>query len=115
MQVGRNITRMKQYAREFLKMAKKVDKPFFLYIGFHDCHRAGGNVGEFAKKFGDGSPGQGVIPDWKPVTYDIQDVYVPYFIPDTPTARQDIANQYKSISRLDQGVGLMLQALKDWL
>ena len=114
MQVGRNITVMKQYAREFLTIAKQADKPFFLYIGFHDCHRAGGSVGEFAEKFGDGSPGQGVIPDWTPVTYDIQDVYVPYFIPDTPTARQDIANQYKSISRLDQGVGLMLQALKDF-
>ena len=114
LQVGRNITLMKEYAREFLSLAREKDQPFFLYIGFHDCHRAGGSAGEFAEKFGDGKSGHGLIPDWKPVTYDINDVHVPYFIPDTPTARQDIANQYKSISRLDQGVGLMLKALKDY-
>lgn len=111
-QVGRNITLMKQLARNFLAEAKRQDNPFFLYVGFFDAHRGCGVT--FCEDFGDGSKGNGVIPDWKPVEYDPDDVYIPYFIQDTPTARKDIAAQYKTISRLDQGVGLMVQALKDY-
>ena len=111
-QVGRNITLMKELARNFLEEAKKRDDPFFLYIGFFDAHRGCGVT--FCEDFGDGSKGNGVIPDWTPVEYKPEDVDVPYFIQDTPAARKDIAAQYKTISRLDQGVGLMMQALKDY-
>ena len=45
----------------------------------------------------------GVIPDWKPIKYDPAKVAVPYFVQDTPAARQDLAAQYTTISRLDQG------------
>lgn len=45
----------------------------------------------------------GTIPDWKPVMYDPANVEVPYFVQDTPAARQDLAKQYTTISRLDQG------------
>lgn len=45
----------------------------------------------------------GHIPDWKPVVYKPEDVVVPYFIQDTPIARKDIAAQYTTLSRLDQG------------
>uniref|UniRef100_A0A9J8A2P4 N-sulfoglucosamine sulfohydrolase (sulfamidase) n=1 Tax=Cyprinus carpio carpio TaxID=630221 RepID=A0A9J8A2P4_CYPCA len=38
---------------------------------------------------------------------------VPYFIPGTPAARADIAAQYTTVSRLDQGIGLVLQELRD--
>ena len=115
-QVGRNITYMKELARNFLAEAQKNDLPFFLYIGFFDAHRASSTApcGGFCERFGDGSSGMGVIPDWTPVDYDPNDVEVPFFIPDTPTARVDIAAQYRTISRLDQGVGLMLQALEDY-
>lgn len=54
----------------------------------------------------------GLIPDWKPVTYEPSEVIVPYFVQDTPASRADIAAQYTTISRLDQGVGLMLEELK---
>lgn len=37
---------------------------------------------------------------------------MPYFVQDTPAARIDLAAQYRTISRLDQGVGLILQELK---
>ena len=81
--------------------------PFFLYIGFHDPHRCGHThpeLGSFCEKFGDGiTNGTGFIPDWKPVYYNPEDVKVPYFVPDTPAARKDIAAQYTTISRLDQG------------
>lgn len=77
-----------------------------MYIGFHDPHRCGHThpqYGQFCEKFGDGSPGMGCIPDWTPQTYNPDDVIVPYFVQDTPAARRDIAAQYTTISRLDQG------------
>ncbi|PVD37437.1 hypothetical protein C0Q70_00027 [Pomacea canaliculata] len=114
LQVGRNITFMRLLARQFLQNNSDV-RPFFLYIGFHDPHRCGSvtpQYGEFCEKFGNGEPGMGTIPDWKPVIYDPSKVVVPYFVQDTPAAREDIAAQYTTISRLDQGVGVILEELK---
>ena len=45
----------------------------------------------------------GNIPDWKPTHYTPDEVLVPPFVPDTPASRADIAAQYTTISRLDQG------------
>ncbi|XP_005989162.1 N-sulphoglucosamine sulphohydrolase [Latimeria chalumnae] len=112
LQVGRNITKIKLLVREFLE--KQDDRPFFLYVAFHDPHRCGHSqpqYGPFCEKFGNGESGMGWIPDWKPHYYSPQQVQVPYFIPDTPTARADIAAQYTTISRLDQGIGLVLEEL----
>ena len=67
----------------------------------------------FCEKFGSGQSGFGVIPDWTPVYYRPEDVLVPYFVPDTPAARQDIAAQYTTISRLDQGNYTTMQVF--WL
>lgn len=113
LQVGRNITYIRKLVRKFLR--KDSTQPFFLYIGFHDPHRCGHShpeLGAFCEKFGDGfTNGTGVIPDWKPVYYNPEEVKVPYFVPDTPAVRKDIAAQYTTISRLDQGIGLVLQEL----
>ena len=116
-QVGRNITLIKGLARDFLLKAKQNKKKFFLYIGFHDPHRCGHTnpeLGAFCEKLGDGTSGHGVIPDWIPTVYTPDEVVVPYFVQDTPAARADLAAQYKTISRLDQGVGILLEALKDF-
>lgn len=83
-----------------------IDRPFLFYVGFHDPHRCGHThpqYGQFCEKFGDGSPGNGRIADWSPVHYSPDEVLVPYFVQDTPQARADIAAQYTTISRLDQG------------
>ena len=114
LQVGRNITYMKILTELFFQSQPK-DQPFFLYLGFHDPHRCGHThpeYGNFCEKFGNGEPGMGWIPDWKPTYYDAKDVVVPPFVPDTPISRQDIAGQYTTISRLDQGIGLIINALK---
>jgi len=98
----------------FLKKFKS--DPFLLYIGFHDPHRCGHThpqFGPFCEKFGNGEEGMGLIPDWTPINYTDQDVKNEYFIPDTDIARKDIAAQYETISRLDQGVGLILSELKN--
>lgn len=115
-QVGRNITFMKELVYKFLTEAKEKDKQFLLYIGFFDVHRCGNiaKYGQFCEKFGDGTPGMGTIPDWHPVDYSPDDVYVPYFIQNTTAAKEDLAAQYRAVSRMDQGIGLFMQALKDF-
>ena len=46
------------------------------------------------------------------VTYDPAEVIVPGFLPDTPTCRAEIAQYYQSISRIDQGLGRLIEILK---
>ena len=41
LQVGRNITYMKELAHKFFQGSQNDSRPFFLYIGFHDPHRGG--------------------------------------------------------------------------
>src|SRR6185437_8532435 len=77
------------------------DNPFLLVVGFADPHRS-------AKNFGNEKPYPGV----KEVRYEPGDVNVPYFLSDKPNVRRELAEYYQSISRLDQGVGFMLDALK---
>lgn len=123
LQVGRNITRIKLLVRKFLKEQREEEEkkegeaqPFFLYVAFHDPHRCGHSqpqYGAFCEKFGNGESGMGRIPDWKPQHYTPKQVQVPHFIPDTPASRADLAAQYTTISRLDQGIGLVLQELKE--
>ena len=116
MQVGRNITKMKELTQQFFG-DQTMNQPFLLYIGFHDPHRCGHTnpiYGVFCEKFGNGESGMGIIPDWEPAYYNTSDVIVPPFVQDTPAARADIAAQYTTISRIDQGVGLILEELKHY-
>lgn len=111
-QVGRNITKIKLLVREFLDSSKS--SPFFLMVAFHDPHRCGHvtpEFGPFCERFGSGEIGMGLIPDWHPIYYDWQQVQLPYYVQDTEPARHDIAAQYTTISRLDQGIGLVLKEL----
>lgn len=114
--IGRNVTLMKEKASEFLSSVKPNEN-FFLYIGFHDPHRCGSTqpqYGQFCEKFGNGEPGMGVIPDWRPVHYSPEEIIVPYHVQDTPKARSDIAAQYTTIGRMDRGVQLMLGLLEKY-
>jgi N-sulfoglucosamine sulfohydrolase len=47
------------------------------------------------------------------VRYDPREIPVPYFLPDRPEVREELAEYYQAISRLDQGVGRLVQALKE--
>ncbi|VEN47968.1 unnamed protein product [Callosobruchus maculatus] len=114
LQVGRNITLMKLLTRRFLN--ETGDSPFFLYIGFHDPHRCGHTqpqFGQFCEHFGNGDTGMGLIPDWHPIYYQPEQVQLPYYLPNTWETRVDVAAQYTTMSRLDQGVGLILKELQD--
>ncbi|XP_047517683.1 N-sulphoglucosamine sulphohydrolase isoform X1 [Pieris napi] len=114
-QVGRNITHIKMLSKEFLHRANEMNKPFFLYVAFHDPHRCGHSeieYGAFCERWGSGEVGAGLIPDWKPWYYQWDEVALPYHVQDTEAARRDIAAQYTTMSRLDQGVALVLEELE---
>lgn len=115
LQVGRNITRIRELVHLFL--SSNDSRPFILYVGFHDPHRCGHThpeYGQFCEKFGNGEPGMGSVPDWEPTVYDPSEVVVPYFVQNTSIARQDLAAQYTTLSRLDQGIGLVLAELESF-
>lgn len=97
---GRDVVRMAQQARRFF--ADEADRPFFLLIGYVDPHRA-------AKGFDNEKPYPGVVAR----KYDPATVRLPYFLSDRPEVRQEVAEYYEAISRLDQGVGMVLDALRE--
>jgi arylsulfatase A-like enzyme len=67
-------------------------KPFYLHVGFTDPHRP---------------YKRGKLP----VTHDPSKVAVPEFLPDTPEIRDDIADYYNAISRMDMETGQVLDLL----
>jgi N-sulfoglucosamine sulfohydrolase len=78
------------------------DRPFFVTVAYSDPHRA-------AVDYGNDRPWPGV----KPVAYDPRRVAIPSHLPDLPAVRQDLADYYESLSRLDAGVGMILDDLAD--
>ncbi len=91
------------------------DKPFFLYICTSDPHRGGGKAKDLPyapDRFGNPAPGKSY---WgiKEVVYDPKDVIVPGFLPETPTCRAELAQYYQSCSRIDQGIGRLVDVLKE--
>lgn len=108
---SRNPVDMAERSRSLIEA--KSDQPFFLYFAPNDPHRgARANwVPLKPNSFGNEPPGQepkGVVP----VHYKPDDVIVPPFLPDTPTCRAELAQYYESISRVDSGVGRLIQILK---
>jgi N-sulfoglucosamine sulfohydrolase len=98
---GRNPVQVTEKAKKFIQDAG--DKPFFLLVGLTDPHRA-------AKGFAN----EGKYPaDVPKVKFDPKKVPVPGFLPDTPEVREDLADYYQSVVRLDDGVGRLLKMLEE--
>ena len=76
------------------------DRPFFVTVAYSDPHRA-------AVDYGNDRLWPGVKPD----RYDPRRLELPSHLPDLPAVRQDIAEYYESVSRLDTGVGMILDDL----
>ena len=102
-------------AVEWIAEQQGSDKPFFLYICTSDPHRGGGTATELPHKpdrFGNPAPGKS-YPGITEVKYNPEDVVVPPFLPDTPVCRAELAQYYQSISRIDQGLGRLIEILKE--
>jgi N-sulfoglucosamine sulfohydrolase len=98
---GRNPGQIAHQAKKFI--ADCGEKPFFLLVGFTDPHRA-------AKGFANENKYPASVPA---VKFDPKALPVPYFLPDQPEVRAELAEYYQSVARLDHGVGLVLKELAD--
>ena len=94
---GRNVRAMADSAATFLNQVG--DQPFYLHVGYADPHRDFGNKQAY--------------PGVEEVTYLADEVIVPDFLPDHPAVRAELAEYYQSVSRLDTGIGMAVQALEE--
>jgi N-sulfoglucosamine sulfohydrolase len=97
---NRDVAFMASEARNFI--SRSAGKPFAMVVGYSDPHRAQENFGNTR-----------AWPGIARATYDPAKVIVPAHLPDLPEVRRDVADYYESISRLDSGVGLLLEALRE--
>jgi N-sulfoglucosamine sulfohydrolase len=94
----RDVQSMAVRAGDFIKAAG--GSPWFLQIGYGDPHRADKG---FANRD---------YPGVTPVKFDPAKVAVPSFLPDNAATRAEIAEYYEAGNRLDQGIGMVMQALQ---
>ena len=98
-------------------IAAKDAAPFFLYFGTSDPHRGGGidTTSKLSFKpdlFGN-KPKKGAWPQIDEVFYNPATLPIPDFLPDTPECREELAQYYQSVSRIDQGVARLVEILKE--
>jgi N-sulfoglucosamine sulfohydrolase len=96
----RDVAFMAHEAGRWIKA--RSDAPFFLTVGYSDPHRDSVNFGNTRD-----------WPEVKRQIYSPADVLIPAHLPDLPGVRQDLAQYYESVSRLDSGVGLLLRELRE--
>ena len=113
---SRNAVEMAEKCRDYIADSSD-DRPFFLYFATSDPHRGGGidKTSELEHKpdlFGN-KPERGAFPGVEEVFFDPAKVPVPPFLPDTPACRAELAQYYQSCSRIDQGVGRLVEILKE--
>ncbi len=108
---ARNPVQMANNCTKFLDELE--GQPFFLYFCTADPHRGGGKRQEVPTgpdRFGNtDEPRRGT----ENIVYKPEDVTVPHFLPDTPECRDELAEYYQSISRIDQGLGRLLEILTE--
>ncbi len=102
-----------QMADNCRKLIEAEDsRPFFLYFCTADPHRGGGKAADLPHqpdRFGNRDRG---YPGVKEVKSDPKDVVMPDFLPDSPECRAELAQYYQAVSRVDQGVGRLVEHLK---
>lgn len=108
---NRDVKTMTDKAGGFFNQDKS--NPFFLLIGYSDPHRSAQGMSrmrgvEDFSGFGNDRDYPGI----QPTKYDPQDVIVPDFLPDTPEVREELADQYQAIGRLDTGIGMVIENLR---
>ncbi len=113
---GRNAVAMADNCRSFIA-DRSDDRPFFLYFGTSDPHRGGGTDKRAKSRlkpdlFGN-KPNRGSYPGVQEVFYDPEKVTVPAFLPDTTESREEVAQYYQSCARIDQGLGRLIEILKE--
>ena len=101
---SRDVAWVADKAGEFFETAKTSQKPFFLTIGYIDPHRDMTRSG-----FGNNDVFDARVKD---IRYEPSSVKVPSFINNLDESRFEFSEYFRSISRLDQGIGMMLEKLE---
>ncbi|KAH8883693.1 alkaline phosphatase-like protein [Thozetella sp. PMI_491] len=101
----RNVALIADRAESFFRESKDEGNPFFLTIGFVDPHR------QLGRRSGFGNVDGNYDERLKDRVYQPDEVSIPSFLSDIPEVREEFAEYYRSINRMDQGVGLILAAL----
>ena len=113
---GRNAVSMANNARKFITDTSDK-RPFFLYFATTDPHRGGG-VDQNSKMdlkpnlFGN-KPNRQSWEGINEVFYNPAKVPIPHFLSDTTESREELAQYYQSVSRIDQGLGRLVEILKE--
>jgi N-sulfoglucosamine sulfohydrolase len=101
---GKSPVKMRDAVKTMLAQAATAKKPIFLNANITDPHRPFfGTAGKNAKGNGD----TGGIVALKP-----SEVKVPSFLEDLPKVREEVAQYYSSIKRLDASFGAIMDELK---
>ena len=104
---SRDVAWVSDRAGAFFDRAKKEDKPFHLTIGWIDPHRVIQTRGGF------GNDQQSTFDKRvKEIQVGPEDVEVPKWLSDVPEVRAELVEYYKSIYRMDQGIGFVLGELE---
>jgi N-sulfoglucosamine sulfohydrolase len=106
---GRDIVRCAEDAGAFIAQADP--RPFFVMLATNDAHRFGTRFDQLPGRpntFANDHTYAGV----EEVRYRPEDVLVPRHLNDDLGTRAELAQYYQSVSRLDQGIGRMVEVLK---
>ncbi len=108
---GRNIPANVNAVKNII--ADSGDKPWFIMMNFNDPHRPfyDSNL-QKSKADYEALKNQGKLSTPSKI-YKPEEVTVPGFLPDLPEVRIEMAEYYSSVRRCDDGVGAILDALKN--
>lgn len=101
----RNVGWVAERAEAFFHQANDAQRPFFLTVGFVDPHRDITTRGGF----GNAETCNG---RFQPPNHTPGETEIPNWLTDVAETRIEYVEYYKAISRMDYGVGLVLDALK---
>ncbi len=112
---SRNAVQMADNCKAFITASDP--RPFCIYFATSDPHRGGGrdqtSQQELKPDLFGNKPNRGSHAGVDEVFYDPARVPVPAFLPDTIETREELAQYYQSCSRIDQGVGRLVEILKE--
>ena len=100
---GRSPTKYHDFAQEFFARCKAENKPFYFMVNSHDPHRPFYDPSKRGKN-GEEVPSR---------IFKAEEMVIPSYLPDLPKVREEYANYFSSVRRLDDTVGRVLQALDE--
>lgn len=104
---GRDCKRYYEVFNDFVAKSKKEQKPFYFMANSHDPHAPFHGSDKEHKMYPEKN-----FPDASRV-YKAEEMIIPPFVTDLPESREELAQYYSSVRRLDDMVGAILQVIKE--